>query len=268
MVDHSEPAYAKRIQESITHNGLSSFLFLHGSLDKEPLLEKLKQAHVLAVPSSYEGFGIVYLEGMCFGLPSIGTTSGAAGEVIEHGRTGYLIPPDDRIPPAHPISRRRSWLLTRLSVNAASVISVNKRGKKPQRAFEVFYIQCKVNPRLRTKQVKTMDYSFPHYLLSKQTVDDRALNKDVLQALRLNLSQPPVTVIEVGAGIGTMLKRLIQWDVLCTGDYILVDEMAANIAYAREWIPQWATEAGLSVEARAEPAVLTRRDILIRLRMF
>ncbi|MBN2115324.1 MAG: hypothetical protein JW730_02060 [Anaerolineales bacterium] len=93
-----------------------------------------------------------------------------------------------------------------------------------------------------------MDYSFPRYLLSKQTVDDRALNKDVLNALRVNLLQQPVTVIEVGAGIGAMLKRLIQWDVFCTGDYILVDAMAANIAYARQWIPQWAAEAGLSVE--------------------
>jgi hypothetical protein len=27
-----------------------------------------------------------------------------------------------------------------------------------------------------------MDYSFQRYLLSKQTVDDRALNKDVLDA--------------------------------------------------------------------------------------
>jgi hypothetical protein len=113
-----------------------------------------------------------------------------------------------------------------------------------------------------------MDYSFPHYLLSKQTVDDRALNKDVLYALRDNLAQQPVTVIEVGAGIGTMLKRLVQWGVLCTGDYILVDEMAANIAYARKWIPQWATEAGLSVESLGQNQLRVcdqNRDILIRL---
>jgi hypothetical protein len=113
-----------------------------------------------------------------------------------------------------------------------------------------------------------MDYSFPHYLLSKQTVDDRALNKDVLNALRVNLSQQPVTLIEVGAGIGTMLKRLIQWDVFCNGNYILVDAMPANIAYARAWIPQWAAEAGLSVES-FEPDRLhlcdPTRDIRIRL---
>ncbi|RPJ24950.1 MAG: hypothetical protein EHM33_16140 [Chloroflexi bacterium] len=94
-----------------------------------------------------------------------------------------------------------------------------------------------------------MEYSFPHYLLSKQTVDDRALNKDVINTLRVNLPPEPVTMIEVGAGIGAMLKRLIQWGIFCTGDYVLVDEMAANIAYARQWIPQWAAQAGLSVES-------------------
>src|SRR5512141_1297112 len=93
-----------------------------------------------------------------------------------------------------------------------------------------------------------MDYSFPHYLLSKHTVDDRALNKDVLNALRVNLSPQPVSIIEVGGGIGTMLKRLIQWGIVYNSDYILVDAMEANIAYAREWIPQWAAETGLSVE--------------------
>src|SRR5215216_1424865 len=91
----SEPAYVQQMQEIIARHRLASAVFLHGSLDKEPLIEKLKQAHVLAVPSSYEGFGIVYLEGMGFGLPAIGTTAGAASEIIEQGLTGYLIEPDD-----------------------------------------------------------------------------------------------------------------------------------------------------------------------------
>jgi hypothetical protein len=113
-----------------------------------------------------------------------------------------------------------------------------------------------------------MDDSFPHYLLSKQSVDDRALNKDVLNALRVNLAPQPVTIIEAGGGIGTMLKRLIRWGILCSGDYILVDAMEENIAYAREWIPQWAAEAGLRVE-RFRPNQLRvcdpARDIRISL---
>jgi glycosyltransferase involved in cell wall biosynthesis len=91
----SEPEYTRQIHKIIEQNNLSSFVFLHGSLDKDPLIEKLRHAHVLVVPSSYEGYGIVYWEGMCFGLPAIGTTAGAAGEIIEDGQTGFLIEPDD-----------------------------------------------------------------------------------------------------------------------------------------------------------------------------
>jgi hypothetical protein len=112
-----------------------------------------------------------------------------------------------------------------------------------------------------------MDYSFPRYLLSKQTVDDRALNKDVVNALRLQLKPEPVSVIEVGAGIGTMLKRLVEWNILCNGEYVMVDEQGENIQFARDWIPRWATESGLSVE-RLERDQLRicdpRRDIRIR----
>jgi hypothetical protein len=93
-----------------------------------------------------------------------------------------------------------------------------------------------------------MEYSFPHYLLSKQSVDDRAINKDVLNTLKANLPSTPLDIIEIGAGIGTMLTRLIQWNLFAKANYLIIDEMAENIEYAAAWIPQWAESAGLSVE--------------------
>lgn len=116
----TDPNYAKQMQEFVTVNGLSSMVNFHGALNNEPLVEKLRQAHILIVPSSYEGFGIVYLEGMCFGLPAIGTMAGAAGEVIEHGKTGYLIQPNDHQTLATYLSQLASDrnLLTELSLNA------------------------------------------------------------------------------------------------------------------------------------------------------
>jgi len=93
-----------------------------------------------------------------------------------------------------------------------------------------------------------MEYSFSHYLLSKQSVDDRALNRNVLDALKANLPATPIRVIEVGAGIGTMLTRLLRWHVITKADYVLVDEMEENIRTAREWIPLWAVGSGLGVE--------------------
>ncbi len=116
----SEPKYTKRMQSFIADHNLSSFVFLHNSLDNDPLKQRLAQSHVLIVPSSYEGFGIVYLEGMGFGLPSIGTTAGAAGEIIEHGQTGYLIEPNDSEALASYISQLAEDrnLLAQLSLNA------------------------------------------------------------------------------------------------------------------------------------------------------
>ena len=91
----SEARYANQIQDFVRASRLSSHVTFHSSLDREPLIDKLKRAHVLVVPSSYEGFGIVYLEGMCFGLPAIGTRAGAATEIIRNGVDGFLIEPEN-----------------------------------------------------------------------------------------------------------------------------------------------------------------------------
>jgi glycosyltransferase involved in cell wall biosynthesis len=55
----------------------------------------LARSDALAVPSSLEGFGIAYLEGMRYGLAIIASTAGGAGEVVEHGRQGFLVAPGD-----------------------------------------------------------------------------------------------------------------------------------------------------------------------------
>ena len=56
----------------------------------------LYQTHQLMVlPSAYESYGIVYVEAQQFGVPVIGTTAGAAQEIIKQGENGYLIPPED-----------------------------------------------------------------------------------------------------------------------------------------------------------------------------
>ncbi len=112
-----------------------------------------------------------------------------------------------------------------------------------------------------------MEYSFPHYLHSKQTVDDRALNKDVFATLKQNLPPAPFSVIEIGAGIGTMLTRLVEWELLTNAEYLALDEMDENIAYASEWIPKWAGIAGLRAERIAENKIRLqdkKRDIRIK----
>ncbi len=116
----AEPQYAEEMKKFVAVNGLSSKVTFHGALDNQLLIELYQKSHVMIVPSSYEGFGIVYLEGMGFGLPAIGTTAGAASEIITHGEDGYLIKPDDVEGLASHIRKLAldRELLLRLSLNA------------------------------------------------------------------------------------------------------------------------------------------------------
>jgi glycosyltransferase involved in cell wall biosynthesis len=116
----AEPKYAKEMQELSQVSSLKSRAFFHGPLDNEALIDKFKSAHVLVVPSLYEGFGIAYLEGMAFGLPAIGTTSGGASEIISDGENGFLIPPDDAKLLAEKLTTLANdrELLARMSLNA------------------------------------------------------------------------------------------------------------------------------------------------------
>lgn len=93
-----------------------------------------------------------------------------------------------------------------------------------------------------------MDFDFQHYLLAKQTVDDRALNRRVYEALTAGLPSGPLRVVEVGAGIGTMARRLVRWGLLKQAEYVAVDGMEQNIGYACQWVPAWARDEGLAVE--------------------
>ncbi|TMJ65598.1 MAG: glycosyltransferase family 4 protein [Alphaproteobacteria bacterium] len=52
-------------------------------------------ADILVVPSRYEPFGMVILEGMLHGLAIVAADVGGPAEILEHGRTGLLFPPRD-----------------------------------------------------------------------------------------------------------------------------------------------------------------------------
>ncbi len=47
------------------------------------------------MPSRSEGWGLAALEAMAFGLPVIASNTGGLAEIVEHGKTGWLIPPGD-----------------------------------------------------------------------------------------------------------------------------------------------------------------------------
>jgi glycosyltransferase involved in cell wall biosynthesis len=90
-----DSSYKRAVQQQAAKNGLQDRVRLLGYQSQAELAAHLRAHQVLVVPSSYEGFGIVYLEGMGFGLPAIGTTNGGAAEIITHALDGFLVAPDE-----------------------------------------------------------------------------------------------------------------------------------------------------------------------------
>lgn len=75
--------------------GVGDRVDLPGAADEPALARAYAQARVFALPSSKEGFGIVYLEAWARGLPVIGSCYGGAGEVIADGVDGFTVNPAD-----------------------------------------------------------------------------------------------------------------------------------------------------------------------------
>ncbi|MFQ6063927.1 MAG: glycosyltransferase family 4 protein [Candidatus Bathyarchaeia archaeon] len=61
-----------------------------GWIPDQELIALLNSADVLVVPSIYEPFGIVALEGMAAGVPVVASDVGGLAEIVEHERTGIL----------------------------------------------------------------------------------------------------------------------------------------------------------------------------------
>ena len=67
-----------------------------GRLTDEQLADRYGRAWVFCLPSTYEGFGIPYIEAMASGTPVVATANAGAVEVLDAGRYGRVVP-DDQI---------------------------------------------------------------------------------------------------------------------------------------------------------------------------
>ncbi|MFQ5946240.1 MAG: glycosyltransferase family 4 protein, partial [Anaerolineae bacterium] len=94
------PEHAPLAQQIITL-GLQDRVVLVGALSQERVLDTLKRATVMALPclvsatGDRDGLPTVLLEALAVGLPAISTTLAGIPEIIDHGKTGLLVPPGD-----------------------------------------------------------------------------------------------------------------------------------------------------------------------------
>jgi glycosyltransferase involved in cell wall biosynthesis len=67
-----------------------------GRLPDTALRQAFSDCSCFALPSTGEGFGLVYLEALAAGRPCVGVSAGAVPELVTH-QVGVLAPPDDPV---------------------------------------------------------------------------------------------------------------------------------------------------------------------------
>ncbi len=66
----------------------------HGHVDEATKEALYASSHLLVLPSTGEGFGIVFLEAWRHRLPVVTANEGAANEIVRHGLEGLCVAPD------------------------------------------------------------------------------------------------------------------------------------------------------------------------------
>jgi glycosyltransferase involved in cell wall biosynthesis len=86
-----------------------------------------RELGVFCVPSEHEGFGLAALEAMASGLPVVASRVGGLPELVEDGRTGFLVPAGDVDALADRIGRLLDDGELRARMGAAATRAVEER---------------------------------------------------------------------------------------------------------------------------------------------
>jgi glycosyltransferase involved in cell wall biosynthesis len=83
------------LEDEARRLGLSGKVIFTGFLPDDEMIKLLKSADVLVVPSVYEPFGIVALEGMAAGTPVVVSDIDGLSEIVKHEVNGIKVFPRD-----------------------------------------------------------------------------------------------------------------------------------------------------------------------------
>ena len=83
----------ERLRNEAQHFGVSERVHFFPAISREELAALYSRSDVFALPSTGEGFGLVFLEAMAFGKAIVGADAGGIPDVVRHGREGLLVSP-------------------------------------------------------------------------------------------------------------------------------------------------------------------------------
>jgi glycosyltransferase involved in cell wall biosynthesis len=114
----------KRLRQLAAKLGIANRVHFSGRRSRDYVARAMRRCAVFALPSSYEGLGCVYLEAMACAKPVIGCRGQGIEEVIEHGKSGMLVTPENEqeLTDAMETILRDKELCQRMGKNALAII--------------------------------------------------------------------------------------------------------------------------------------------------
>lgn len=88
------PWYRDQVLEVLSRVPSNAYKLL-GNLNQEELKSSFSIADVVVIPSLMEATSLAAMEGMACGLPVLSSNVGGMPDVVEPGRTGWLVPSED-----------------------------------------------------------------------------------------------------------------------------------------------------------------------------
>ena len=76
------------LRQEVRNLGIENKVYFAGYCDANKVQKMYKCADVAVFPSTYEPFGIVTLEAMLAGIPTVVSDVGGLNEIVDHGVTG------------------------------------------------------------------------------------------------------------------------------------------------------------------------------------
>jgi len=92
---------AALIERTARVHGISDRVRLLGTVSREELVDNYASHDIFVLPAVYdakgdtEGLGVVLLEALRFERPIVASAVGGIPDIVDHGRTGTLVPPGD-----------------------------------------------------------------------------------------------------------------------------------------------------------------------------
>lgn len=114
--------YRKVLARKIKAKNIEDKVTLLGSVPQTKVLELMQSSDGFVLASKHEPLGVVYMEAMSCGLPTLGTDAGGVSELIDNGEDGLLVPPNE--------TNALAQMMQRVMVSPQLRSSLGQKGRK------------------------------------------------------------------------------------------------------------------------------------------